>query len=785
MKGFIVANRINDIYFMDVDDEFAKHVNKQAKEQGLINEISEDEAHILEANIVMQLFSPIFMSQWFMIDQRKNPCKSITCENGFVFVFQHVEDLLIVAINGDGSETEEYLIRKTNMFVRMVEFLFGPVTDEIGYSKFSKKANRWNLLKGIMKTWNQLALEEHAFLVEAIERVHINMIVNERCVDVLDHAVNKLQNAGEKNTYHGLLFVNSKLLTLYSGRNVPELRPSDTLAIILLIKHLFPTNEKLEDLFSFSYRKSEQGSTKMEYQPSSPGSDRYDSAQDDIEDDDEKYASALESPNPERGSDSDNPFPEMSISLTDEKRSTPIESKTPSRTPTPEALHKTNSLPLFGRRRSRTFEGENVPGVNVAKQIVGGGRARSRSWVEPRYDDSRATPPEVGPKTATPPVPEEVESIPFYMSHIVFLQNELCNHCPHQLHCIQVFPGITLVLVSEMPRASLANTLCQVLFLLKQVVLGKTSHGYWAQGQNMYDTVNTLISKMSAPLRRAKGNVPAIFNDILKKWDDPVFKSLLLNYLEQPRDKEIPPSIERSLTYLLKKMKDLFLFLYLLPRPLTPQLERMVTQIRERAGQKLRDFKDYLCVKAQRNITMTSYIEQFPGLVHFIYIDRRTNQVTAPSFNITSGETTLETGETTVKEMDATRLLKDKVWKMMEFMQLKLKSGTTCVAAREGDYYFSYFLWFGDSSGNIITPQHPLQVSIPLSSPGVLTSNFYSMLLRRCFPNMIPGSIACFELMMMHVGLVSLSYITENRTRLTALLRSSSGESVSPMTLAL
>lgn len=59
-----------------------------------------------------------------------------------------------------------------------------------------------------------------------------------------------------------------------------------------------------------------------------------------------------------------------------------------------------------------------------------------------------------------------------------------------------------------MPRASLANTLCQVLFLLKQVVLGKTSHGYWAQGQNMYDTVNTLISKMSAPLRRAKvGNV--------------------------------------------------------------------------------------------------------------------------------------------------------------------------------------------------------------------------------------------------------------------------------------
>ena len=36
----------------------------------------------------------------------------------------------------------------------------------IGHSRFSNKLHRWNLLKGIMKTWNQLSLEEHAFLVE-------------------------------------------------------------------------------------------------------------------------------------------------------------------------------------------------------------------------------------------------------------------------------------------------------------------------------------------------------------------------------------------------------------------------------------------------------------------------------------------------------------------------------------------------------------------------------------------------------------------------------------------
>ena len=44
----------------------------------------------VDPNAVMQQFSPLFMSQWFLIDQAKNPCSSITCENGFLYVFKHV-----------------------------------------------------------------------------------------------------------------------------------------------------------------------------------------------------------------------------------------------------------------------------------------------------------------------------------------------------------------------------------------------------------------------------------------------------------------------------------------------------------------------------------------------------------------------------------------------------------------------------------------------------------------------------------------------------------------------
>ena len=36
MKGFVVINRINDVFFIDSDREFAEHINNQARIQGLI-----------------------------------------------------------------------------------------------------------------------------------------------------------------------------------------------------------------------------------------------------------------------------------------------------------------------------------------------------------------------------------------------------------------------------------------------------------------------------------------------------------------------------------------------------------------------------------------------------------------------------------------------------------------------------------------------------------------------------------------------------------------------------
>ena len=53
------------------------------------------------------------------------------------------------------------------------------------------------------------------------------------------------------------------------------------------------------------------------------------------------------------------------------------------------------------------------------------------------------------------------------------------------------------------------------------------------------------------------------------------------------------------------------------------------------------------------SLTKVRYIERFPGLIHFIYVNRRTNQVMVPALNITHD------GDNSTH--DATQLLKEKV----------------------------------------------------------------------------------------------------------------------------
>jgi len=76
----------------------------------------------------------------------------------------------------------------------------------------------------------------------------------------------------------------------------------------------------------------------------------------------------------------------------------------------------------------------------------------------------------------------------------------------------------------------------------------------------------------------------------------------------------------------------------------------------------LKDYIDFLHVKTHRNVTMTTYLDRFPGLVHFIYVDRSQNTVIAPCLSPAQGGSR--------PEQAVIRSLKDRVWEMHAYAHI-------------------------------------------------------------------------------------------------------------------
>ena len=79
--------------------------------------------------------------------------------------------------------------------------------------------------------------------------------------------------------------------------------------------------------------------------------------------------------------------------------------------------------------------------------------------------------------------------------------------------------------------------------------------------------------------------------------------------------------------------------------------------------------------------------------------------------------------------------------------------------------------------GNQVPVQQNYQAGdVPLQ-PGIMSGNFYKALKRHCFPNAIPGSVNCYELIMMHIGLVHTQYIATHCRKLAGMLYEASDTS--------
>lgn len=147
-------------------------------------------------------------------------------------------------------------------------------------------------------------------------------------------------------------------------------------------------------------------------------------------------------------------------------------------------------------------------------------------------------------------------------------------------------------------------------------------------------------------------------------------------------------------------------------RPIADQ-EKVFLNVSAVVSDKISKYFELLESKSKNNFTMVTYLEEFAGLVHFIFIDRQRGTCFTPSIDVTAKETSSQ--------------FKVKVWDMIEANRNYLQNGQTTVIWKDFGFSYSYSLWFEDSNGQVLKPkdQAGLLAAKPTSVPGMLAQDYY------------------------------------------------------------
>ncbi|XP_054874651.1 Hermansky-Pudlak syndrome 1 protein [Amphiprion ocellaris] len=342
----------------------------------------------------------------------------------------------------------------------------------------------------------------------------------------------------------------------------------------------------------------------------------------------------------------------------------------------------------------------------------------------------------------------------------VSLKDGLYPMMPHSMYCLPLWPGISLVLLTKIPTSAVAMSVYKFLEAFDKLEkrLNEGQSPAAAKGQLTMHDIRGKLDKFIKALGPSEIQSVHLQN----VWTD--FKNRAFTRGGHGFTEDLIPSCKAMKTQLCGVYRQCFFTdsgSADTPRRLSPALQERAQTM---AQDKLMNWKDFLLVKSKRNITMVSYLEDFPGLIHFICVDRSTGQMIAPSLSITE-RTTSELGKGPVAQY-----IKSKVWGLVSTTRRYLQKGYSTVTLRDGDFYFCYFLWFENETGYKLEAGDIPTLPDDSAPIGMLAWDYYRKLLRYYSKNHQGEAVKCYELLTIHLAVIPTDIILQHCRQLATKL---------------
>ncbi|XP_073541101.1 BLOC-3 complex member HPS1 isoform X4 [Phyllobates terribilis] len=285
---------------------------------------------------------------------------------------------------------------------------------------------------------------------------------------------------------------------------------------------------------------------------------------------------------------------------------------------------------VLGAEDNAASEEYFTPDPSPSPSSLGGGSWRDDDSSVSSLGDIEIQIAEDSLKTLVGPVPESTNTRRVFLD--ANLREGYCPMMPHSMYCLPLWHGMSLILLTKFSGCHIALSLYQLLdgFSMMEKKL--------LEGQEIHQVMrsNTVMSELKQRTDRFVKSLGSREVQLHNIWLE--FKSKVFSRNETASQADIIQACGSVKRQLCSVYRQLFLAS---PISGTHALSLNIqTRVRNRVQEKLMDWKEFLLVKSKRNITMVTYLEDFPGLVHFIYVDRTVGQMVAPSMNIEDKSTT-------------------------------------------------------------------------------------------------------------------------------------------------